>query len=81
MRNLLLTASAIASIALPTLGLAQGNDDRMRRDQPAARQDMRQDARTDDRRDARPDDRRPGFDQGRPGYDHARAWNPGDRTW
>jgi Ni/Co efflux regulator RcnB len=75
MKNLLLTASAIASIALPTLGLAQDRDDHANRDRPAAQQDNRKDARPDDRHDARPDDRhdvRPGFDQGRPGFDHAR---------
>jgi Ni/Co efflux regulator RcnB len=94
MKNLLLTASAIASLALPTLGLAQGYDDHANRDRPAAQQDARHDARADDRHDDRHDGRpdfdkgrpgydhaRPGYDHGRPGYDHVRAWSPGNRTW
>ena len=44
MKNLLLTASAIASLALPTLGLAQGYDNHANRDRarrPAGRSPRR----------------------------------------
>jgi Ni/Co efflux regulator RcnB len=50
MRNILLTASAIASIALPTLSLAQGYDDHARDRAPVER-DVRQDVRHDVRAD------------------------------
>ena len=77
MKNLLLTASAIASIALPTLGLAQGYDDHATRDQRAAHQDVRQDARQDARQDVRQDVRH----DVRADLNRGRAWNPGNRFW
>ncbi len=55
MRNLLLTASAIASIALPTLSLAQSNDNHPNRDRPATQHEIRQDARHDAKQDVRQD--------------------------
>jgi len=69
MKNLLLTASAIASIALPTLGLAQGYDDHANRDHPAVQRDIRQDARQDVRQDVRAD------------VNHGRVWAPGNHSW
>jgi Ni/Co efflux regulator RcnB len=77
MRNILLTACAIASIAAPALSLAQGYDDHAARDQRAGRQDVRQDPRADSRQDIRQDVRH----DNRADADHARVWAPGNRTW
>jgi Ni/Co efflux regulator RcnB len=77
MRKFLLMASAIAGLALPAIGLAQGYDDHATRDRPLAQHDSRQDVRRDGRQDMGRDVRH----DVRGDLDHGRAWSPENRSW